>query len=104
MPWIKETEQENNQIQLEHKPVYAKRAAKEIDPDSIFPFGKHKTEGTKIRDVPPGYFIWFMEQPWAKDWTDLYAYCIENQRTFMKSSRPDQPYPKDFGDDNINYG
>jgi hypothetical protein len=41
--------------------------------DSLMPFGVHKNK--RLGDVPDSYFKWFLQQSWAKDWPDLYAYA-----------------------------
>ena len=56
--------------------VFRQRA---LNDDSVFPFGKHKIEGTLMRNVPVGYFNWFMQQDWKVRWPAVVAY-IEQKR------------------------
>lgn len=46
------------------------------------PWGKHK--GEKLADIPAGYFLWWMEQPFLKDWPQLQGYIEANADAIYK--------------------
>lgn len=50
---------------------------KPLTDDDAMPWGRHM--GTNMKDVPPGYLLWLYEQPWIKDWPDVFAYLKKNE-------------------------
>lgn len=48
-------------------------AVSKLHDDSLMTFGKHK--GKKLGEIPDYYWLWFMEQDWAKKHPDLLAYA-----------------------------
>lgn len=58
-----------------------------MNDNDLILFGKHK--GTKLIDVPASYLLWFMDQPWAKDWPDLLAYCQKSKKALEIENSPE---------------
>lgn len=56
---------------------------------TIMPWGRHR--GTVLEEVPADYLLWYFEQPWAKEWAGLYAYCLENQSTLLEQVGDEDP-------------
>lgn len=44
-----------------------------LSDDDHMPFGKFA--GQRLGDVPDWYFLWFLKQPWSKDYPDLVRYA-----------------------------
>lgn len=54
-----------------------------INDDTVIWFGKHATEGKKLKDVPDSYFIWLYGQDWFEDkYPELYDYVVKNASSF----------------------
>lgn len=47
-----------------------------------FPFGKHK--GTPLDEVPKSYIKWWLDQDWASEKKDLYAYYTQGEAAVAK--------------------
>lgn len=52
--------------------------------DDIFPFGKHREQGTRMKDVPASYLDWFDGQEWAHRWPGVVAYIEANRKYIDK--------------------
>lgn len=52
----------------------------ELTDESIFPFGKYKASGTKMKDVPSSYLDWLAGTNWFEDWPNLVEYIKENRQ------------------------
>lgn len=57
--------------------------------NDVFPFGKHRDQGTTMQFVPLSYFRHILTQPWILEWPAVYAYAQRTLRAFIT-----QPPPK----------
>jgi hypothetical protein len=65
--------------------------------ETVMPWGKHK--GTKLEDIPAGYFLWLMEQPWLPDWPGLNTYIKKNADALYQQAEEEDDAKGSVDDD-----